>query len=132
MAPARKTKPALFLALLSCIAILLFSGCGGGGGGGGESGGVGGESTPTPAATGVSLSWDSPSSVTDGAPLPGLAGFLIYFGTSSQQYENVIDAGNARTYAVTLAPGTYYFTITAYDASGNETEFSDEIVKTIQ
>ncbi|RMH08925.1 MAG: hypothetical protein D6704_02125, partial [Nitrospirae bacterium] len=68
---------------------------------------------------------------------PDLAGYNVYYGTQSQIYtvaENVglTDTPNSPTYLVTgLAPGTYYFAVTALDTSGNESTFSNEASKTI-
>jgi len=62
-----------------------------------------------------------------------VAGYKLYYGTSSRNYSNNINVGMVTSYTVSgLAPGTYYFTVTAYDASGNESGFSNEAIKTIQ
>ena len=99
------------------------SGGSGGAGGSGGSGGSGGE-----AATGVAtLSWDVPATNTDGTPLTDLAGFKVYFGTSSGNYTTVINVGNVTAYVVSnLASGTYYFTVTSYSFPGYESDFSNE------
>ena len=75
--------------------------------------------------TGVAtLSWD--------ATLAGAAGFKLYFGTSSKSYSSSVNVGTAPSYALSgLAPGTYYFAVTAYDAFGNESAYSNEVSKTI-
>ena len=64
---------------------------------------------------------------------PDLAGYKLYYGTSSGNYPNVIDVGNQVTYTVTgLIPGeTYYFSVTAYNTSGYESDYSNEIVYTV-
>ncbi len=70
-----------------------------------------------------------------------LAGYRIYYGLSSRNsdcpsggYANKIDAGNTTSYSITnLTNGaTYYFSLTSYDASGNESCFSSELTKTIE
>ena len=44
----------------------------------------------------------------------------------------MVDVGNVTTYTVSnLAPGTYYFVVTAYDSSNDESSFSNEASKTI-
>jgi hypothetical protein len=61
---------------------------------------------------------------------PDLAGYRVYYGTSSDNYTASVDVGN-NTHCVisNLEQGvTYYFAATAYDSEGNESEFSDEIV----
>jgi fibronectin type 3 domain-containing protein len=59
---------------------------------------------------------------------PDVAGYKIYSGTVSQNYTKVIVVGNATNATVSgLAYGTtYYFAATTYDASGNESPFSNE------
>ena len=79
------------------------------------------------AASTARLTWDAPTDIT------GVAGFKVYYGTSSKTYPNVDDAGNVTSYTINgLAPGTYYFATTAYDTSGNESGYSNEVSITIQ
>ncbi len=62
-----------------------------------------------------------------------LAGYRIYYGLSSQAYTDTIDVGNVTHYTVGgLVDGeTYYVAVTAYDFSGNESEFSDQVFATV-
>lgn len=57
-----------------------------------------------------------------------LAGYKVYYGTESQNYSTVIDVGNTTTYvAENLQLGQeYFFAVTAYDFSNNESEKSLE------
>ncbi len=90
--------------------------------------------TVTAITTGsATLSWNAPTTNTDGTPLTDLAGYKIYYGTSSGNYTAVINVGNITSYAVgNLAPGaTYYFAVTAYDSANNESSFSNEVSKSI-
>lgn len=89
--------------------------------------------TVTAITTGsATLSWDVPTTNTDGTPLTNLAGYKIYYGTSSGNYTKIIDVGNVTTYVINnLAPGTYYFTTSAYDTSGIESGYSNEVSKTL-
>ena len=80
------------------------------------------------------LSWDSNDWTID----PDLAGYKVYHGTVSGNYTNTIDIGlinpdGVPTYTVNnLTEGnTYYFAVTAYDTSGNESGFSNEVSKTL-
>ncbi len=84
-------------------------------------------------AANVTLSWTPPTTNADATPLTDLAGYKVYFGTSSGSYSQSADAGNVTSYTWgNLAAGTpYYFTITAYDTSGNESSFSNEVSKTL-
>ena len=67
-----------------------------------------------------------------------VAGYKIYYGREAvtepgQDYESEIDAGNKITYTVEgLENGmTYYFALTAYDVTGNESEnYSVEVSAT--
>ena len=76
----------------------------------------------------VTLSWDAPTKNADGTPLTDLAGYKIYYGTSSHAYSTAIDVGNVAKHMVSnLENGVvYYFAVTAHDTSGNESNFSNE------
>ena len=88
--------------------------------------------TPTSATGSVSLAWDVPTTYIDGTPVTGLVGFKVYYGTASRSYTHIIDAKTVTSFTVnSLPPGTYYFAITAYDSSGIESDYSDELSKTI-
>lgn len=63
-----------------------------------------------------------------------LAGYNIYYGTSSRSYGGPINVGkDVITYEfINLDEGsTYYYAVTAVDESGNESGYSDEVSKTI-
>src|SRR6266550_3488691 len=57
-----------------------------------------------------------------------LAGYKLYYGTSSHTYQTSIDVGNRTTYIVTglLTGQTYYFAVTAYNTSGAQSGYSNE------
>lgn len=58
-----------------------------------------------------------------------LAGYKIYYGTVSGTYGDPIDVGNVTEDLITITPETgttYYFVVTAYDTSGNESDYSEE------
>lgn len=78
-----------------------------------------------PQPPGVALAWN-PSSTAD------VSGYRVYLGGSSGVYTNVLDAGNATiiTLSDLMAGASYFFAITAYDAGGNESDFSNELVVT--
>jgi hypothetical protein len=81
----------------------------------------------------VVLKWNIPSSNADGTPLRDLAGYNIYYGTASGIYTASVNVGNVTTRRVShLTDGlNYYFVLTAYDRSGNESDYSRELVKFI-
>lgn len=98
------------------------------------------QKTSAPTNTGsATLSWNANTE-------PDLAGYKIYYGISLRNadcppagYPNKIDVGKTDTpdepsYTITsLENGkTFYFSVTSYDTSGNESCFSAEMSKIIQ
>jgi hypothetical protein len=64
---------------------------------------------------------------------PDLAGYKIYYGYSSGVYVYVIDVGNSTNHTITsLEPGQmYFFTATAYNIAGYESDYAEEISYTV-
>lgn len=95
----------------------LLAACGGGGGG----------DSPTAASVNIAtLSWNA---VTD----PTLGGYLVYFGTTSGIYPNLLPVSKDSTSFVVsgLDSGTrYYFAAAAYNAQG-QSVLSNEVFKDI-
>jgi len=61
-----------------------------------------------------------------------LAGYKLYYGTTSRTQGSyaetvVINGKDSTHWSLTLPGDTYYFALTAYDISGNESGFSDEV-----
>jgi len=87
-------------------------------------------------ATGsATLSWSPPTLRTDGTPLTDLAGYSIHYGNTAGVYSSKIRIDNAgiTTYVVeNLSQGTWYFTTTAFDSTGAESDYSNVASKTIQ
>jgi hypothetical protein len=82
----------------------------------------------------ATLSWQAPTTRTDGSPLTNLAGYRIRYGTASGNYPNLIGIPNSGlTSAVieNLPASTYYFVISAYDTTGAESDNSSPVSKTI-
>jgi hypothetical protein len=77
---------------------------------------------PAKADSSVTLVW-APSSD------PNASGYNVYFGTTSHNYTSMVTVGNTTSATIPgLTPGTtYYFAITTYDMSGNESVFSSEV-----
>jgi hypothetical protein len=76
-------------------------------------------------AADVTLSW-TPNIESD------LAGYKVYHGTTSRIYGTAVDIGKQTSYVVTgLGLGTHYFALTAYDTSGAESGFSNEVSKVL-
>jgi Fibronectin type III domain len=77
----------------------------------------------------IRLSWERPMTKADGTPLTDLVGYTLYYGLTSQTYDFLKTVGPQTTYAISgLEPGrTYYFAVTARDASGHESHVSNEV-----
>lgn len=85
----------------------------------------------------AALTWNANSE-------PDLAGYKVYYGASARTgndpnictlcgYSASIDVGNVTSHTINglTEGGTYYFSVSAYDTSNNESEFSAEVSKTI-
>lgn len=70
----------------------------------------------------ATVSWDANTE-------SDLSGYKIYHGTSSGSYDDALDVGNKTSFIINnLVIGTtYFFAVTAYDFSGNESNFSEEV-----
>jgi hypothetical protein len=82
----------------------------------------------------ATLSWQAPTQNTDGSTLSNLAGYRIYYGTSSAALTQTIQISNPglNTYFIEgLSPATYYFAVKAYTASGAESTNSNVASKVI-
>jgi Bacterial Ig domain len=76
----------------------------------------------------VSLGAGSVSLIWTGSTDATVAGYNVYYGNASHSYPNQVFAGtNLSTVVSGLANGQYYFAVTAVDAIGNESDFSNEI-----
>lgn len=67
------------------------------------------------------LAWD-PNAEAD------LAGYKVYYGITSGDYGFVVDVGNVTQWDIPPDLNEqYFFVLTAYDTSGNESDFSNEV-----
>ena len=83
----------------------------------------------------ATLSWTPPTTNTNGSPLTNLAGYRVHWGTAAGSYTNSVTLNNPglTSYVVeSLAPGTYYFVVSARNSSGVESAMSNSGSKTIQ
>jgi hypothetical protein len=82
---------------------------------------------------GTTLSWEPPHENVDGTPLSDLIGYRVYVGLTSRAYNAPIELNDPTmsSYFVELLPGDYYISMTAVDAEGNESAFSNEVLKTV-
>lgn len=84
---------------------------------------LGGLFAPTArASSGVVIGWNQ-------SPDPYVVGYKVYYGTVSQTYTNVVVLGISTNALISdLTTGTiYYFAVTSYDASGQESVYSSEV-----
>ena len=73
------------------------------------------------AASATQLAWDP-------SPDSAVTGYIVHRGSSSGMYTTEVNVGLATTYTLpSLASGTYYFSVTAYDGSARESSFSNEL-----
>lgn len=71
----------------------------------------------------ISLTWDDPNPESD------VIGYKVHLGTQSGAYTQSMDTGNSSEVAfANLVPGQkYYCVVTAYNSSGVESSYSEEI-----
>jgi hypothetical protein len=83
----------------------------------------------------ATLSWTPPTSNTNGTTLSNLAGYRIYYGTSSSNLSRSIQVANAgvtRYVVPDLSAGTWYFAVRAYSSTGGESANSNTGSKTVR
>ena len=82
--------------------------------------------TFTASAADITVAWDANNE-------SDLAGYILFYGTSSSNYANSIDVGNNTQHTLTgLIEGTtYYFAAKAYDTSDNKSDYSEELIYTL-
>jgi Fibronectin type III domain len=102
--------------LLSVAALWALIACGGGGTG--------------PSGPSATLTWNRPAGA-------AVTGYRVYYGLASRTYLQAkgagIDVGSVEAFVVTgLNTGQrHYFAVTAVDASGNESDYSNEASKVV-
>ena len=142
-------KKAYFILFASLIILSLF-GCGGGGAANidassssnsaqtGDGAATTGDGAITTGQGAITLAWDAPTTNTDGSylnPATDLSLYKIHYGTAPLTYTTSVNVTNPGTTTISktfnLPPGTYYFAVTAVDSSGQESSYSNEVVKTL-
>jgi hypothetical protein len=82
----------------------------------------------------ATLTWLPPAMNTDGTPLTNLSAFKVYWGATqgTYPYSTHIASSTARGHTVTgLGTGTWYFVVTALNATGIESPRSNVWFKTV-
>jgi len=82
----------------------------------------------------VTLEWAPPQTNTDGSYISDLAGYVIYYGTDAGNYDKTIridNVGLTRYVVDNLVPATYFIVATAFNNSGVESGFSNEVARSV-
>ena len=82
----------------------------------------------------ATLTWTPVTDSTSGAPLTGLAGYKVFYGTSQSAMNTTVTLANPSltTYLVgNLSSGTWFFAVAAYTTSGTQGVMSNVGSKTI-
>jgi hypothetical protein len=82
----------------------------------------------------ATLTWLTPTENTDGTALADLAGFRIRYGRDPgelTEVQSIPSPGITSAVVENLALGTWYFTLSAYNRTGAESEPSNIVQKTI-
>ncbi len=56
-----------------------------------------------------------------------LGGYVLHYGTEHLNYTTSLDVGNVIEQVLNLDAGEYYFTVVAYDTTGNESQTFTEV-----
>lgn len=109
------------------LSLLMLPGCGGGGDSS-VSGTIGGGDGGGEAA--LDLSWNPVITYANGSAL-ATDHYRVYIGYSPGSYAGYYETadGTASISISGLASGTYYISITAFDAYGNEGDYSEEVIR---
>lgn len=82
----------------------------------------------------ATVDWMPPTANTDGSVIANLAGYKIYYGTTStalNQSVQVTNVGLASYVISNLSSGTWYFGVTAYTTDGTESGLSNLAAKQV-
>jgi hypothetical protein len=83
----------------------------------------------------ATLSWIPPTTNANGTTLTNLAGYLVHYGTNAASLAETITIANPgiSTYVISnISPGTWFFSVTAFNTSKVESHFSNIVHKMIQ
>jgi len=79
------------------------------------------------------ITWTATETNEDGSAITDLAGYRVHSGVEPGVYVDALDVGNVLSYNLDVCRyGPIYIAVTAYDFSGNESQKSNEVSKTIE
>jgi len=84
--------------------------------------------------TSATLSWEAPTTNTNGTALTNLAGYRIYYGSSATDLSQKVQLNGVgvQTYVFdNLQAGTWYFAVMAVTSAGVESALSNKVSTTI-
>ncbi|MGI9038840.1 MAG: hypothetical protein ACR2GQ_08255 [Gemmatimonadota bacterium] len=88
-------------------------------------------SGPVDTGFSVTMEWTAPTVDADGQPLEDLLGYTLHYRDASPANgpgSRSLDAGSETRFRATGIPaGTWFFGVSARDASGNESALSNEV-----
>ncbi len=76
----------------------------------------------------LTLKWDPPNTNSDGSQATNVRGYKLYYGQTPGSYDYVVDIGTETAYTFNgLFSGNWCFTVSAYNSSGAESTYSNEV-----
>ena len=77
----------------------------------------------------LTITWNAPTENEDGSPLTDLAGYRIYYGSTSGKYGKPVDVqAGVTSYVIDdIGVGTWYLAMTSVNSGGRESEKTAEI-----
>ena len=81
----------------------------------------------------LAIEWQAPGQNEDGSSAVDIAGYKVYWGATAETADGSVTLNNPRqtSWEPDLPRGKYYFSVTAFDQEGNESEPSTAIFKDI-
>lgn len=74
----------------------------------------------------ITFAWDAND------PSEGVTGYKLHVGNATRQYTRAVDAGNVTVFTVPgFTDGVWFIAATAYDAAGNSSDYSNEVMVTV-
>jgi hypothetical protein len=83
----------------------------------------------------ATVSWEAPTTTTEGTALTDLAGYRIYYGLSESDLNQSVKLNSVglQTYMLdNLGQGTWYFAVRAVTSLGVESPLSEIVTKTLR